>query len=64
MKKKHDPDEPESNPPEAPSVTCKNGAANQPLKRGQKVVTLTRRGLIYVLPVCHVDALTVSPRIS
>lgn len=47
MKKKQDPEEPESKPPEALSVmqTCKNGAANPPLKRGQKVVTLTRRDL-------------------
>lgn len=44
MKKKQkpedtdDPEESDSKPPEAPSVTqtCKNGAANQPLKRGQK----------------------------
>lgn len=41
MKKKQKPDDPEESdpkPPEAPSVTqtCKNEAANQPLKRGQK----------------------------
>lgn len=44
MKKKQkqentdDPEESDSKPPEAPSVTqaCSNGAANQPLKRGQK----------------------------
>lgn len=35
-----DPEESDSKPPETPSVTqtCKNGAASQPLKRGQKVI--------------------------
>ncbi len=66
MKKKQKPDDPEESdpkPPDAPSVTqtCKNEAANQPLKRGQKVITLTSSGLTYVLPACHGDALIVSP---
>ncbi len=41
--------------------TCKNEAANQPLKRGQTVITLRASGLTYVLPACHGDALIVSP---